>query len=359
MSSSRSSPFIRCTGSGTGRSPTYCRSSRGPRWWCVPRGTNRPTSRTFRQDFRGRIIPWSGSVRFADNPAAPSPASFRFSNYGDWVFGYTAGEDVRGLYFNLTTRVEDGPPRRLPTRAGRGGPGLRSPHRRLRPTSPTRRSRVGPPVALRQLAESAAGPSLRARGRCGCHGSRLPSDRQVSLVRSSTRTRRPAGMGRDRRSLLEPGVGHGGAHRFRHAATTPRRSAAKRRGSSSVQHLDRIHAIRSGSAPGSQRPPGTQSLRLIRRGTREQPTDEPDHLRGPWTRARSTGCCSRKSRDGARSRKCLRSLSRPLQDAAPRTAPCRSIPPATRRSGPPSTCRSARLARPGSLPRSAPPHGAA
>ena len=33
-----------------------------------------------------------------------------FSNYGDWVFGYTGGEDVSGLYFNLTTKVEDAEP---------------------------------------------------------------------------------------------------------------------------------------------------------------------------------------------------------------------------------------------------------
>jgi subtilisin family serine protease len=33
-----------------------------------------------------------------------------FSNYGPWVFGYTAGEDVTGLYFKLTTKVEDAEP---------------------------------------------------------------------------------------------------------------------------------------------------------------------------------------------------------------------------------------------------------
>ena len=33
-----------------------------------------------------------------------------FSNFGDWVFGYTLGEDVMGLYFNLTTKVEDSDP---------------------------------------------------------------------------------------------------------------------------------------------------------------------------------------------------------------------------------------------------------
>ncbi len=34
-----------------------------------------------------------------------------FSNYGHWVFGYHDGEDVPGLYFDLTTKVEDGPNR--------------------------------------------------------------------------------------------------------------------------------------------------------------------------------------------------------------------------------------------------------
>jgi hypothetical protein len=33
-----------------------------------------------------------------------------FSNYGDWVFGYTYGEDIPGLYFNLKTKVEDSDP---------------------------------------------------------------------------------------------------------------------------------------------------------------------------------------------------------------------------------------------------------
>jgi len=33
-----------------------------------------------------------------------------FSNYGHWVFGYARGEDVSGLYFKLTTRVEDSDP---------------------------------------------------------------------------------------------------------------------------------------------------------------------------------------------------------------------------------------------------------
>jgi hypothetical protein len=33
-----------------------------------------------------------------------------FSNYGHWVFGYTRGEDVTGLYFNLKTKVEDAEP---------------------------------------------------------------------------------------------------------------------------------------------------------------------------------------------------------------------------------------------------------
>ena len=49
----------------------------------------------------------------ANNPDTAGPHLSEFSNYGDWVFGYTAGEDVKGLYFNLTTRVEDGPPEKV------------------------------------------------------------------------------------------------------------------------------------------------------------------------------------------------------------------------------------------------------
>ena len=37
-----------------------------------------------------------------------------FTNYGDWVFGYTGGERVPGLYFKLNTKVEDGPDKKLP-----------------------------------------------------------------------------------------------------------------------------------------------------------------------------------------------------------------------------------------------------
>ncbi|HST17920.1 MAG TPA: S8/S53 family peptidase [Gaiellaceae bacterium] len=33
-----------------------------------------------------------------------------FSNYGHWVFGYTGGEDVKGLYFDLMAKVEDAEP---------------------------------------------------------------------------------------------------------------------------------------------------------------------------------------------------------------------------------------------------------
>jgi hypothetical protein len=49
-----------------------------------------------------------GSLATGTRGGAPALSSF--TNFGNWVFGYTAGEDVKGLYFNLTTKVEDGPP---------------------------------------------------------------------------------------------------------------------------------------------------------------------------------------------------------------------------------------------------------
>ncbi|HST16410.1 MAG TPA: S8/S53 family peptidase [Gaiellaceae bacterium] len=51
----------------------------------------------------GSLVPGAPS-------GVPGPELSDFTNFGDWVAGYTVGEDVKGLYFNLTTKVEDGPP---------------------------------------------------------------------------------------------------------------------------------------------------------------------------------------------------------------------------------------------------------
>lgn len=54
--------------------------------------------------------PVVGIGSFLPRSAGAGPLS-DFSNFGDWVFGYTLGEDVTGLYFKLKTRVEDSHPR--------------------------------------------------------------------------------------------------------------------------------------------------------------------------------------------------------------------------------------------------------
>jgi hypothetical protein len=62
-------------------------------------------------------LPWPeypviGVGSLAAQPAAnlTGTSLSDFSNYGDWVFGYTSGEDAPGLYFNLNTKVEDAEP---------------------------------------------------------------------------------------------------------------------------------------------------------------------------------------------------------------------------------------------------------
>lgn len=62
-------------------------------------------------------LPWPdypvvGVGSFVPGPGGSANLS-AFSNFGDWVFGYTAGESVPGLYFNRTTKVEDGPDKKV------------------------------------------------------------------------------------------------------------------------------------------------------------------------------------------------------------------------------------------------------